>query len=232
MAHSTGKNRMISWKQALVVMGLNLLFSGAVSAQEAAVQGYQVLRTPQATKAPSDKVEVIEFFSYSSRPCFALELMLNDWLAKQGGSIVFRRIPVPVRTRRPEQALYYTFEGMRKVPELHLKLFDAIYVQKQRLQTEDEIFAFLKAQGLDISKFSELYNSFTVQRNVTHATEVVEAYRVDSVPALVVDGRFMTSFSIVESTSAPGTTGDALPERTLQVVRDLVAKVSAERLAQ
>ena len=226
---------MISWKQALVVMGLglNLLFSGAVSAQQAAVQGYQVLRTPQATKAPSDKVEVIEFFSYSSRPCFALEPMLNDWRAKQGGRIVFRRIPVPDPSPLREQArLYYTIEAMGKVPELHLKLFDAISVQKQRLQTEDEIFAFLKAQGLDASKFLEFYNSFTVKQNVTHATEVVEAYRVDSVPALVVDGRFMTSSSIVESTSAPGTPRDALLERILQVVGDLVAKVSAERLAQ
>ena len=50
---------------------------------------------------------------------------------------------------------------------MHRKVFDAIHQQRQRLDKEADIAAFMTANGVDGAKFIELYKSFTVQTKAT-----------------------------------------------------------------
>ena len=59
-------------------------------------------------------------------------------------------------------ACYYTLEAMGKVDELHAKVFQAIHAERQPINREDLILAWVGKQGLDTAKFKELYNSFSV----------------------------------------------------------------------
>lgn len=189
---------------------------------------YRTLDKAQQTDS-GNKVEVTEFFWYSCPHCFAFEPSLVEWVKKQGDKIVFKRVPVAFRDSFiPEQKLFYTLEAMGKVDELHKKVFHAIHVDRQRLDNDAAITNFMVKQGVDKDKFLEVYNSFGVQAKARRAAQLQTAYRVDGVPMVAVDGRFLTAPSIV-SASVGNQSEQALHAATLQVMDALVARSAKEK---
>ncbi|MOA26002.1 Thiol:disulfide interchange protein DsbA precursor [compost metagenome] len=75
---------------------------------------------------------------------------------------------------------------------MHTKVFQAIHVERNRLAKDDDIFAWIGKQGLDVNKFKESYNSFTVSNQVRKATQLQQEYNVEGVPSIGVAGRFYT----------------------------------------
>ncbi|HTN65393.1 MAG TPA: thiol:disulfide interchange protein DsbA/DsbL [Burkholderiaceae bacterium] len=191
-------------------------------------QDYRTLEQPQQT-APGNKVEVTEFFWYNCPHCNAFEPALEDWVKKQGDKIVFKRVPIAFRDSFiPQQKLYYTLEALGQVDELHKKVFYAIHVERQRLDTDNEIADFIGKQGVDKKKFLDMYNSFAVQTKVRQATQLQAAYQVDGVPLVAINGRYLTSPSIVGA-SIGNRPEAVLQSSTLQVMDFLVAKAAKER---
>ena len=129
--------------------------------------------------------------------------------------VVVRRVPVAFRDSFvPQQRLFYTLEAMNKLEDLHRKVFHAIHVEKQKVDTQDTITAWIEKQGVDKAQFTEFYNSFAVQTKARRATQIQDAYKVSGVPALGVAGRFYTDGS------QAGTM-----ERALQVVEFLAGEI-------
>jgi protein dithiol oxidoreductase (disulfide-forming) len=191
---------------------------------------FRTLDKAQQTDS-GNKVEVTEFFWYSCPHCNALEPALEGWVKAQGDKIVFKRVPVAFRDSFvPQQRLYYAIEAMGKVDELHKKVFNAIHVERQRLDSDADITAFMVKQGVDKAKFEEVYNSFGVQSKARRAAQLQQAYQVDGVPMIAVDGRFVTSPSIV-SRSIGNQPAPALHQATLQVVDALVKRAASEKAA-
>jgi thiol:disulfide interchange protein DsbA len=164
--------------------------------------------------APAGKVEVIEFFWYSCPHCNAFEPKLNAWLKKLPPDVSFKRAPVAFRDDFvPQQRLYYALEAMGKVDELHDKVFSEIHVNRNMLNKEDSILAFVQKNGVDRAKFQELYNSFSVSAKARRAKQLQDLYQVDGVPAIGIAGRYYTD----------GTMTGGM-DRALQVVDYLVAE--------
>jgi thiol:disulfide interchange protein DsbA len=183
---------------------------------------YQRLQTPQPTDT-GKKIEVLEFFWYNCPHCFAFEPSLSEWAKKRGDSIVLRRVPVGFRESFiPQQKLYFTLEIMNRF-DVHRAVFDAVHVAKQKLDKEEQIVEFIEKQGVDKKKFLETFNSFTVQSKVNRVRQLMEAYRIDGVPTVVIDGQYITSPSIV-GTALRGQSEQALNAATLQVMDALLAK--------
>nr|MBP6720126.1 DsbA family protein [Rhodoferax sp.] len=118
----------------------------------------------------------------------------------------------------PQQRLYYALEAMDLVEKLHSKVFAAIHVERQRLDKDEAIVAWVASQGVDKAKFTQQFNSFSVVTKAKKATLLQNAYSVEGVPALGVAGRFYT-----DGSHAKGM------ERALQVVDALVAQVRSGR---
>jgi len=158
---------------------------------------YLLLSKPAPNEAPAGQIEVVEFFWYSCPHCNEFEPQLEAWAAKAPKDVSLRRVPVSFRPDfEPQQRLYYVLEAMGKVAALHKKVFYAIHVEKQTLNTADLVSAWAQKQGIDKAKFTELYNSFPVNMKTRKATQLQEAFMVDGVPALGVDGRYYTSGSL------------------------------------
>ena len=175
---------------------------------------YLTLDKPAATEAPAGKVEVVEFFWYNCPHCNSFEPMFDAWAKKQPKDVSVRRSPIAFRPDfEPQQRLYYVLEGMGKIDELHKKVFYAIHVEKQSLNTADQITAWADKQGIPKAKFLEMYNSFSVSTKVRKATQLQDGYALDGVPALGINGRYFTS----------GTQAKTL-ERSLQVAEALIAQ--------
>ncbi len=231
---------MRSFQQTLIPQTLQRLLTAvafgflmaSASANPAMPQNgteYQTLEKPQNIE-PGKKVEVTEFFWYSCPHCYALEPALADWVKKQGDTIVFKRVPVHFRDSFiPQQKMYYALEAMGKSEEMQKKIFAAIHVDRQHLDTEPEIMEFIARQpDIDKKKFADLFNAFGTQVKVRRALSLQDAYRIESVPNLAVDGKYMTS---------PAMAGASLGQQTeavqgtaaVRVLDVLVAKARAER---
>lgn len=175
------------------------------------------LRAPTET-APG-KVEVIEFFWYSCPHCNRFEPDLEKWITRQDKNVVVRRVPVAFRDEFvPQQRLYYTLEALGKVDQLHKKVFYAIHVEKNPLNTQATMGEWLAKQGVARDKFDQIYNSFAVQTKSQRATQLMNAYKVGGVPSLGVAGRYYTDGSLAQSM-----------ERALAVVDQLVSDVRKSR---
>jgi thiol:disulfide interchange protein DsbA len=221
-------------KHMLAVMSLVAVAATAHASPQAPVNGtdYKTLDKAQATDAPAGKVEVTEFFWYSCPHCFALDPSLNEWVKKQGNAIAFKRVPVAFRPSFvPQQKLYYTLEAMGRLGDLHPKVFHAIHVERKSLDTDAAIVDYMVAQGVDKAKFLEVYNSFGVQTKARRAAQLQEAYKIDGVPTLAIDGRYMTSPSIVGA-SLGNQPEPALHSAALQVASWLVEKAVKEQSAK
>jgi protein dithiol oxidoreductase (disulfide-forming) len=187
---------------------------------------YVQLASPQPVQVVGKKVEVIEFFMYHCPACNALEPTLAEWVKKQGDKIVFKRVHMPYSgPNDPEAHLYLTLEAMGKLDEVHPKVFKAIHIDRVRMNKDDVVIDWAVKNGVNKAKFMDAWNSFGVMTKLKRLPQVLDAYKVQSVPTLVVEGRYMTSPSVVESAN-PGMNGPALSKATMQVLDAMVAKVA------
>ncbi len=160
---------------------------------------YLLLDKPAPTEA-AGKIEVVEFFWYSCPHCNRFEPQFEEWAKKAPKDVVVRRAPVSFRPDfEPQQRLYFVLEAMKKVEELHKKVFYAIHVERQLLNTLPQIADWIEKQGVDKAKFTEAYNSFPVATKARKATLLQDAYKVDGVPSLGVAGKYYTSGSVAQT---------------------------------
>jgi thiol:disulfide interchange protein DsbA len=214
-------------KHLFAVLGFSLVALAASAAAPVEGVDYRTLDKAQPTESGS-KVEVLEFFWYSCPHCYAFDPSLMEWVKKQGDNIVFKRVPIAFRDSFvPQQKLYYSLEAMGRLDDLHKKVFSAIHAERKRLDSEPAIIEFMVQQGVDKKKFLDVYNSFGVQTKVRRAAQLQEAYRVDGVPMIAINGRYVTAPSMV-SARMRGQPENALHAATLEVMSALVTKAQAE----
>ena len=175
--------------------------SGAARAQGMPVEGTHYVRLSQPVPtAGSGKVEVVEFFSYACPHCFAFEPTLEAWTKTLPADVNFHRIPVPfLQNFENFQKLYYALEAMNQVDAMQRKVFNAVHLEHLRLDKTDQISALMTRNGLDGAKFLDVFNSFSIQAKVRQARQLTDAYKIDGVPAIGVQGRFYTSVSLAGS---------------------------------
>ena len=187
--------------------------------------GNEFRQTAQAI--PSDtpaKIEVMEIFWYGCPHCYHLEAPLSAWVKKLPQDVTFKRVPgVPRQDWAPMAKAYYTLEALGLVDKLHAPLFDAIHKQKTVSPTSEKaaIDWIAKQSGLDHKKVAETFNSFSVNTKVMRAVQVFRASGATGVPALIVDGKYLTS-----STMAGGN------DEVLKVADYIISKVRKDKAAK
>lgn len=193
----------LSTASAVAASALTLPMANSALAQASQFKegkDYKRLDKPVAPEAPAGKVDVIEFFWYSCPHCNAFEPTLDAWVKTAPKDLAIRRVPVAFNASFvPQQKLYYALEGMGKLDDIHVKAFRAIHVEKQKLAKDDEIFAWIGKQGLDVAKFKEIYNSFSVSNQVRRASQLQDAYGVEGVPSMGVAGKYYTDGTMAGS---------------------------------
>lgn len=172
------------------------LAPSSASAQLVQGRDYALLEAPQPTDAGA-RIEVIEFFYYSCPYCNALDPALSEWVRQQGDKIQFKRVHVDFHGATALQRLYYCLEAMGQLDQWHAKVFHAVHVERQPARTDTEVVQLAGKLGIDVPKLMEAGRSFTVQTKMRRSAQLVEAYKIDGVPTVVVDGRYRTSPSFV-----------------------------------
>ena len=187
-------------------------------AQGAPVEGRDYARLAQPLPMPgTGKVEVVEFFGYWCPHCNSFEPAIDAWSRKLPADVSFRRVPVAFSApQEPYAKIYLALEALGQLDALHRKVFTAIHVQRQRLEKDAEITAFVTANGLDATKFMDTYKGFTVASKFKQARQLADAYKIDGVPTIGIHGRFFTSPSLVGSGEQALRVTDYLIQRAKQ----------------
>jgi thiol:disulfide interchange protein DsbA len=183
------------------LIGLSIfLIAGLAQAQPVAGVEYRELPTAQATDS-ADKIEVIEFFWYGCPHCFNFEPVLEPWVKKLPKDVQFRRIPAIFNDEWAQSArAYYALEAIGEGPRLHKPLFDAVHTgSRLKLANEAALTEWLGKQGVDTKKFAAAYRSFSVEGKIKRAAQLTQAYKIQGVPALAVNGRYVVITDNVKS---------------------------------
>lgn len=209
------------------MVGVTATALAGTAAAQAYAEGrnYVRLSTPVPTSLPADapgkKIEVIEFFSYSCPHCFHFDPAVEAWEKKLAPDVYFQRVPVGFGGMfAATQKLFYALQNLGVRESLHRKVFTTIHVQGNRLVTEKDQIAFAVANGIEEAKFTDALKSFQLATQCRRAEQLTAAYKVESVPALGVNGRFFTNGQLANA-GAPGGANEA----ALDVVNFLVDRI-------
>lgn len=207
---------MISLTKRIFIASIFILLSGVVSAQSQKIEegfDYRILPVPQPVETKG-KVEVIEFFWYGCPHCYDFEPELSAWVKRQPKDVVFRRIPVAFRDDLlPHSQLFYALEAMGKGDALNEKVMYTMHKENKRLLAEPEIADWVASQGVDRNSFLATYRSFAVVSKARAAKQLAEAYRIDGVPTIVMQGKYVTSPSIAGTKAKAIAVMDYLEEK-------------------
>jgi thiol:disulfide interchange protein DsbA len=175
---------------------------------------FSKVEPPVPLLAPG-KIEVLEFFSYACPHCNAFEPTIEAWAKKLPADVAFHRVPAPFLMNAENfMRTYYALESIGAVDTVQLKIFRAIHLERVRLETGENMAEFVAKSGVDATKFLAAFKSFSVATSVAKAKKMMADYKIESVPTLVVQGRFVTSSSLAGSN-----------ERSLAVVDGLVQRL-------
>jgi thiol:disulfide interchange protein DsbA len=177
----------------------------------------------QPTNVAAGQVEVLEFFWYACPHCYALEPTVLAWLKSKPAYVTFTRVPVEWNEGHRSLAhLFYALEAMGKLNDLHSEIFKEIQVNGDPLIGPDPNNAaaaeriqlsFIKKMGLADADFEKAYQDTSVQTAMQQADQLVQRYRISSVPMFVINGKYVT-----DVTMAGG------PEKLMSMLNDLTAQ--------
>ena len=174
---------------------------------------YRSLKAPAPTDAEPGKIEVVEFFWFGCPHCYSLEPVIDAWAKKLPSDVVFRRQHVPFREVKHQQ-LFFTLQAIGQDNEKVMNaVFNAIHQQRKRMLDLKEMTTVLAPFGVDAKAFTETFNSFGVRTRQQRANKLADAYDIDGVPALGVNGKYLTAPSLAGSNEA-----------ALRVVDELIAR--------
>jgi thiol:disulfide interchange protein DsbA len=180
-------------------------------AQPTAGANYVRLAQRQPT-LDAKRIEVVEFFWYGCPHCFQFEPALDAWARRQPADVLFRRIPVAFR-EVPfvlHQKLYFSLEALGLVDSLHRKVFAAIHIDRNMLDSPEKILDFVAKNGIDRAKFSDALNSFGVATKARQAAALSAGYKIDGTPALGINGQYYTSGTMAGGNEASLAVADQL----------------------
>ena len=91
--------------------------------------------------------------------------------------------------------------------------FNAIHKDKKRLTSPKAIAKFAGTLGIEEEKFLKTMNSFAVDAMIRHAMDLARAAGINSVPSVVINGKYKTSGSLAGSN-----------DRVIEVINELAEK--------
>jgi protein dithiol oxidoreductase (disulfide-forming) len=158
---------------------------------------YQKIVPAQPTTVGPGKVEVAEVFWYGCGHCFSLDPAIESWRAKsKPAPVELVRVPAMWNDiTRMHARVFYTAELLGKLDAVHTLIFREIHVNGNQLNTVEKVTAFFKQQGVSPEEFTKAFSSFAVENKLQRADFLNRRYRIESVPAFIVNGKYKTDVS-------------------------------------
>jgi len=149
------------------------------------------------TDAVGGKVEVVELLWLGCPHCFSLEPTIKEYKKNLPDYVDFKQIPAMLNPRWSADARTFFIadildpKGTKKLVD---KVFHAIHVQKRaRMSAPDVVKRFMLQQGITDDEFENAANSMVLQAKMNRGKQVSADSQAQSVPTLIINGRYRTS---------------------------------------
>lgn len=202
--------------QKLLITGIAVILLAGFGAAFAN-PGYKEINPPH-TPENTDKIEVVEIFWYGCPHCHSFEPYLDAWLESKPDDVEFVRMPGIFRQDWLVHArAFYAAEQLGVLDTMHSLIFSEIHQRGKRLSSERELRRFFMEKGIDGDAFSEAYNSAETENRIKEALAKTRRYQVTGVPAVIINGKYLTSGPLAGSF-----------ERMIEVIDELIEQERAE----
>lgn len=170
---------------------LVLLASSFIAFTAGAQSSREVTPIDPPVLTPNDgTIEVLEFFSYGCIHCANLEPALEEWKKKLPPDVKFRAVPSGINLMGVDEiSLYHTLEAMGQLERLNKKIFEALHNERVMLGSRPVLNKWLEKNGVNPAQFETVEKSFSVVSKVMRGRNLMSQYKVNSVPAITVNGR-------------------------------------------
>ena len=162
--------------------------------------------------------------------CAQLQPSLVEWLKKKPADVAFRSQPAGFDDNWTQLArVFFAMEVVDAHDKLHQPLFDALHKTKKfnpgaLIKDVKPLFDWVGAQKVDVKKFTEAYNSFSVASKTRRVIDTTSAYGVSGTPSIAIDGRYLVAPAMV-----PLKNNLVDYERFFRNVDQLIAMARAQR---
>jgi thiol:disulfide interchange protein DsbA len=198
---------------------LGMMVGASTVAAEEYHEGFEYLKIvpAQPTQVAKGKVEVVEVFWYGCGFCNAFEPYLQKWLKNKPKNVEFFRIPAQFNQGWTIHArAYYAAVLLKKDQKFHQAMFHEIHQKRNALDTRAKLQKFFAKHKVSKEQFDQAFDHFSVKTKLKRAKSIVKKYGVSGVPAMIVNGKYLTG-----TTRAGSSYGDML-----KVINFLVEKES------
>ena len=163
----------------------------------------------QPTMGGPDQVEVAEFFWFGCPHCFDLEPFMAQFEESKPAGVRIVRVPVSWnRAAALHAKMFYTAEALENTGALkdgdgfRTAAFEEFHQRGNRLLSESSMQTLFERFGVSEADFNSAWNSFDVDRKLRLAQDLATRYSIDSVPAIVVNGKYKTGAALAGSNAA------------------------------
>ena len=163
----------------------------------------------QPTMGGPDQVEVAEFFWFGCPHCFDLEPFMAQFEETKPAGVRIVRVPVSWnRAAALHAKMFYTAEALENTGALkdadgfRTAAFEEFHQRGNRLLSESSMQTLFERFGVSEADFNSAWNSFDVDRKLRLAQDLATRYSIDSVPAIVVNGKYKTGAALAGSNAA------------------------------
>jgi thiol:disulfide interchange protein DsbA len=168
---------------------------------------YFLIQPAKPTSLPRGKVEVTEVFSYACPACNIFQPTLHKLQQSLPPNAVLDFVPAAFNTAEDWpmfQLAYLTAEVLGIAAQAHDAMFDAVWkggdlsvvdptthqLKRNEPTIEDAAKFYNKQTGIPVDKFLEASKSFAVDVKLRGTEDLLQAYKVDRTPTIVVNGKY------------------------------------------
>jgi thiol:disulfide interchange protein DsbA len=224
-------------RAAPILITLLLVAAGAAQAEPAWTEGtqYFLIDPPQPTSAAGGRVEVVEVFSYACPACNHFYPVIDKLRAALPAGVKWQFLPAswhPEEDWKVFQRAYFAASELGIADRLHDRIFDAVWKGGELATMEaggtrlksplpslaDVARYYEQLAKLKPGAFLEAAHSFSVDAKMREADAQIMAYKADSTPTLIVNGKYRLT---------PRSAGG--DEQFIALAKWLVAKESGNR---
>jgi len=173
----------------------------------------------QMTVTTGEKIEVAELFWFGCGHCFALEPAIKQWKKNIPANAEFKKVPAIFSARWEFHGqAFYTMESLDVPQAAYDEFFNTIHIKRAPLNNLGQLVSFLETYDKTQEQVESAFNSFAVNNKMRAAKKITRQSGANGVPAIVVDGKYLTSQQLSGGTA-----------EMFQVVDQLVGKAASER---
>ncbi|MCH8895735.1 MAG: thiol:disulfide interchange protein DsbA/DsbL [Proteobacteria bacterium] len=154
---------------------------------------YTSLIPAQPTSSPPDRIEVAEVFMFSCPHCYNFQPHIQQWLKNKASYVEFVRIPANFNPlAREHSRAYYAAVQLGIAEQISIPFFREFHTNRNPLNTPDRLAKFFFRFDISEEDFLKAFNSFEVDSRVRQADKLTRRYQISGVPAVVINGKYVS----------------------------------------